>query len=267
MVDANVFTLPGLEQDGSLMSVLVRYRPEDKETWLPTVEELFAIQRTTRTNAFAVVEAWSMDLPTHGHAAVINEKALVAYGHKISEQPPSSDAVHWTRWLTHVAGWHVARALLAFLGSGLVAPGAKVVAVGHSASAAIIVEATEHAMRDLPTASYPDLKEGVTLSVTRENEGAGYDGYDDGRAALRRLETLCAEVPVHCVFGGQNDMVPLEAQEAFLDEKTGRRMRSIVRVAGSGHLVVQENPGALARAIWGVLHEDYAAPVVVAAKL
>ena len=38
----------------------------------------------------------------------------------------------------------------------------------------------------------------------------------------------------------------------------GRRMTSVVRVPGAGHLVVQESPGGVATAVWDVLRADYA---------
>ncbi|KAI9060876.1 alpha/beta-hydrolase [Trametes sanguinea] len=128
----------------------------------------------------------------------------------------------------------------------------------------------EHALCDLPTAAHPDLQEGVTLSTTREQEAWGYGGYDDAHASLERLKELCPAIPVHSVFGGQIDMVPLEGQATIVDETVGRRMRSIVRVAQSGHLIVQENPRDLALALWGILHEDYGRPPAspaVAARL
>ncbi|OSD01867.1 alpha/beta-hydrolase [Trametes coccinea BRFM310] len=123
----------------------------------------------------------------------------------------------------------------------------------------------EHALCDLPTPSHPDLKAGVTLSTTREQEAWGYSGHDDAHASLERLKDLCPAIPVHCIFGGQIDMVPLEGQAAIVDEAAGRRMRSIVRVAQSGHLIVQENPRDLALALWGILHEDYGQPSARAA--
>ncbi|KAI9068632.1 hypothetical protein FKP32DRAFT_1618366 [Trametes sanguinea] len=120
----------------------------------------------------------------------------------------------------------------------------------------------EHALCDLPSAAHPDLKEGgATLAITREQERAAYSGYDDAEAGLARLKALCPAMPVHCVFGAQPDLL----YAALVDEREGRRMRSIGRVARAGHLVVQENPRGLALALWGILHEDYAAPVAVAA--
>ncbi|CDO69450.1 hypothetical protein BN946_scf184817.g10 [Trametes cinnabarina] len=347
MLEEKEFELPGLEADGGFVNTLVRYKPKaatvkaattpferprvhlslvllhaiasHKESWLPTVEHLFELQETIPTNAFTIVEAWSMDKPNHGHAAVANQ-------HRLIEDPRV------------ISGRQVGRAVQAFLKSGLIAAGSTVVAIGHSAGACIMVQATddcavtelpfsslimvdppmmtpeilqkalaegwpllrameiaknrkdvwpsrsaakewfakrfpwrrwdprvldlyvEHALCDLPTASYPDLKEGVTLSISRAQEINGYSGHADAHAALERLKVLCPTIPVHCIFGGQVDMVPLESQAAIVDEDAGRRMRSIVRIARSGHLLVQEAPRDLALAIWSILHEDYARP-------
>ncbi|KAJ2974055.1 hypothetical protein NUW54_g11954 [Trametes sanguinea] len=129
----------------------------------------------------------------------------------------------------------------------------------------------EHALCDMPTAAHPDLQEGVTLSTTREQEAWGYSGYDDAHASLERLKDLCPAIPVHSVFG--DDRLALQTAggaAAIVDETVGRRMRSIVRVAQSGHLIVQENPRDLALALWGILHEDYGRPPAsraVAARL
>ncbi|KAI0363879.1 alpha/beta-hydrolase [Pilatotrama ljubarskyi] len=119
----------------------------------------------------------------------------------------------------------------------------------------------EHALRDLPTALYPDKKEGVTLAAARDQEAGGYSHHEDAFAAMERLKELCPAIPVHCVFGEINDFASEELQAAIIDEKAGRRMRSVVRVTGAGHLVVQEDPRGCGLAMWGILHEDYARPV------
>lgn len=48
----------------------------DKETWEPTVEHLFKLQGSAKDGLW-VGEVWSSDSPNHGHAAVINEEALL----------------------------------------------------------------------------------------------------------------------------------------------------------------------------------------------
>ena len=60
------------------------------------------------------------------------------------------------------------------------------------------------------------------------------------------------------------DGSPIEAQMDIANEKVGRKMRSIVRITGAGHLVVQEAPRNLAVAIWGILHEEYHQPALPA---
>ncbi|KAI8989198.1 hypothetical protein BD414DRAFT_486367 [Trametes punicea] len=126
----------------------------------------------------------------------------------------------------------------------------------------------EHGLRDLPTAAYPELQEGVTLTTPREQEAGCYSAYDDAHISMERLKAICHAIPVHCVFSGINDMMSIEAQKDMVDERVGRRMRSVVRVTGAGHLVLQEKPRELALAIWGILHEDYAQRVhLVKARL
>ncbi|KAI8974038.1 alpha/beta-hydrolase [Trametes punicea] len=344
MLEAKAFTLPGSEENGGLLNTLVRYRlanadggsttPFDrprvwlsllclhgaayhKEAWLPVLERLFDLQRATPTSAFAVMEAWCMDAPNHGRAAILNERRLLEYPNGLT-------------------GAQCAREVNVFLKSGLIASGCSVVAIGHSASACILVQSTadyavnqlpfsslimveppmmtperlqeaikegvvllraidiarvrkdvwpsravakewfakrlpwnrwdprtldlyiEHGLRDLPTATYPDLKEGVTLTAPREHEAGAYSDYDNAHIGMERLKEICPAMPVHCVFGEINDMVPVETQADMVDERVGRRMRSVVRVSGAGHLVLQEKPRELALAIWGILHEDYA---------
>lgn len=120
----------------------------------------------------------------------------------------------------------------------------------------------------------------MTLATPRSQESAGYGHHADAYIGLERLKEICPVMPVHCVFGQINNMVyvsvlrpsaerladravyrPKETQAELVDPKSGRKMRSIVRVAKAGHLVVQEDPRELAMALWGILHEDYARPM------
>ncbi|OJT03415.1 hypothetical protein TRAPUB_5992 [Trametes pubescens] len=116
---------------------------------------------------------------------------------------------------------------------------------------------TEHALYDLPTSTYPD-KKGVTFTITRAQEAGSMSHHEDGFDALDILQSICPVLPVHTVFGEHDDMVPVETQEAIVSVAEGRRMKSIVRVAGAGHLVVQEDPCGTALAIWGILQGEYA---------
>ncbi|KAH9847864.1 alpha/beta-hydrolase [Lenzites betulinus] len=301
-----------------LSLILLHAVAAHSEIWIPMLEDLFTIQRTTPTNAFTVVEAWSLEAPNHGRAAVLNEKLL----------PDLTKGITGVRWANLVKD---------FMQSGLAEPGTRFVSIGHSAGTSVAVQcadgfplnrlpvasmilieppmmtpegverATEagavlmlapeiaamrkdiwpsreaartwlakrypwrrwdprvldlyvkHGLRDLPTVTYPD-KEGVTLTHTRVQESTGYTHHADAFISLERLKEFCSIIPVHCIFGQNNEMVPEETQAEITNEKVGRKMRSIVRLAKTGHLAVQENPRGVALAIWGIFHEDFSRP-------
>ncbi|KAI1787359.1 Alpha/beta hydrolase family-domain-containing protein [Ganoderma leucocontextum] len=123
----------------------------------------------------------------------------------------------------------------------------------------------DHALHDLPTATYPNHQEGVTLACTRAQDSAAYTKFGAAFTALDRLTELCASLPVHCIFGDTLDMVPAGVHDCVVDEKAGRRMKSVRTVSGAGHLAVQDNPRDVAFAIQDILIEDYGSEVAVAA--
>jgi hypothetical protein len=47
----------------------------DKEQWEPTVKQIF-LQAKTITSEFILRDVWSVDWPSHGEGAIINEAAL-----------------------------------------------------------------------------------------------------------------------------------------------------------------------------------------------
>ncbi|OJT14650.1 hypothetical protein TRAPUB_8808 [Trametes pubescens] len=110
----------------------------------------------------------------------------------------------------------------------------------------------EHALRELPTAAYPDEREGVTPSTTRAAEIAAYQHYEDALEAFQILRDLCAAIPVHSVVGSIQDRIPAEVH-ALAEPK----VKSVRRVEGVGHHVVQRDPRGLAEAIWSILGEEY----------
>lgn len=54
---------------------------------------------------------------------------------------------------------------------------------------------------------------------------------------------------------------PEETQAEFVDPQYGRKMRSIVRVAKAGHLLMYEDARKPAMVLRGILHEYYARPM------
>ncbi|KAJ6456447.1 alpha/beta-hydrolase [Mycena sanguinolenta] len=283
-----------------------------KETWVPVIEYLYQFQSSASCSTI-IAEAWSMDSPNHGAAAAINERALL-------ERPQG------------ITGYDWARGFQTLLKSGLISSD-KVVSIGHSAGACVMVLSTipyplhdlpyssmilieptmltkelmaeafkqlsevtrvsdavktrrdiwesreiarswfakrlpwkrwdsrildafiGYGLRDLPTASYPDRANGVTLSCTREQEAVSYIYHQDGVDGNECLSDLCPRIPVHCVFGSEIDLVPDEIHRGVYN---GCSMASITRIQGSGHLVTQEAPFQLAQAIWKALNHDYA---------
>ena len=93
----------------------------------------------------------------------------------------------------------------------------------------------KYGLRDLPTATYPDNKEGVTRSCTREQAAQSYIYFEDAFDSLDRLKDLCHTIPVHTILGTNQDLVSKKTHDAIIDPKQGRPMASILHV-DSGHL-------------------------------
>ncbi|KAG6918460.1 hypothetical protein DXG01_014087 [Tephrocybe rancida] len=113
---------------------------------------------------------------------------------------------------------------------------------------------TEYGLQDLPTPYYPD-KKGVTLTTHRSGENIAFTGEIFSFHALYRLNQICADLPVHLVYGGENDMFEREVQDTIIDPQEGRKFESVRRLEGVGHLVVQEAPLKLAKAILDILRQ------------
>ncbi|KAF8346356.1 Alpha/beta hydrolase fold-1 [Amanita rubescens] len=98
---------------------------------------------------------------------------------------------------------------------------------------------TNYGLRSLPTAAYPDLTEGVTLTCTRAQETACYrDALGSSRAYIL-LRHIVRKVPIHIIYGALNDRVPYAAQDDVVRVATGgaRFLASLSRVEDAGHLV------------------------------
>ncbi|KAM5530942.1 hypothetical protein V8D89_015387 [Ganoderma adspersum] len=114
----------------------------------------------------------------------------------------------------------------------------------------------EYGLRDLPTMTYPDAQGGVTLCCTRAQETVGYVYYQDAGDGLDRLKDICPAIPVHCIFGDRPDIIPDIAKADIIDEQKGRRMTTVRKIAGRGHLMVMEDPQRVALEVWGILRSN-----------
>lgn len=116
----------------------------------------------------------------------------------------------------------------------------------------------DHGMRDLPTAEYPDKKDGVTLKCTRAMEVACYVQHTNtGRVrGYNYLPYLCSTYPVHFLYGAVDDYIPAAVKEHTLSYGTQGKHASVKQVPNAGHVVVQTHPCELASAIWATLSSD-----------
>ncbi|KAJ7621153.1 alpha/beta-hydrolase [Roridomyces roridus] len=106
----------------------------NKEIWEPVIQRLYQLQSCARSGV-VVVETWSMDSPNHGEAAAINEKALL-------KRPQGMTGYDW------------GRGIQTLLQSGLISHDLKVVPIGHSAGACILVlSGTAYPLDKLPYSS------------------------------------------------------------------------------------------------------------------
>ncbi|KAF9037061.1 alpha/beta-hydrolase [Panaeolus papilionaceus] len=112
----------------------------------------------------------------------------------------------------------------------------------------------EHNLRPLPTAHYPDIKTGVTLTTHKSEENMAFTGQIFSLDATDRLNQVCRYRPVHLIYGGLCDMFTKDVQDSLVSEQEGRTFASITRLSAKvGHLVVQEAPAELARAMFSIL--------------
>lgn len=283
-----------------------------KESWEPTLEHLYDALLASPQRV-KIREAWSIDAPNHGDAAVLNEKTL-DWGY-----------LPVVRWEEYARSVH---AFLTGLGSGIPVDfrTRNLVAIGHSMGAIAMMLAdtykpdlkfrslilvdpmlvrkpepgtfsldlaaptakrrdvwasradalkslqqrpasaawdprvlelyVEHAMRDLPTLTYPDKTEGVTLKCSRDQEAATYRDPQGYTRAYSYLHHLCTILPVHIIYGGIHDYLPKFIHDDVLKVAAQGKYATVATVAGAGHLIPQMQPKGLANAILAALVHD-----------
>ncbi|KAJ7185663.1 alpha/beta-hydrolase [Mycena filopes] len=313
------FAIPGATEDDFLKICAKRYRPKQqpkkgtrtaallftpnvgahRETWQTSIERLFEIQHRAGTGIdIAISEAWALEYPHHGLAAIVNEDALLNRPQGIADMiiPVGYSASTCVIILTTsgmdlnrlpypmmilVEPPMMTRQVLAKASrrTGSNSPHAQlelVIATVESKrdtwptreearrwmahrlpwkdwNPRVLEHFAEFALRDLPTATYP-TGTGVTLCCTRKQEVTCYTYYQDALDGVDRLTELCPVLPIHCIFGEKNDLIAAETQRALVDPASGRRMASITRIPGAGHLVVQEQPFKVAERILAILN-------------
>ncbi|KAG8934349.1 hypothetical protein FRC01_003597 [Tulasnella sp. 417] len=306
---------PGLQAEGdneAVTLILTHASGMHKECWEPVIQLLFEHQATSPRAVPRIREAWSIDSPNHGEAAVLNEKIL---------EYTWTEVFPWDDY-----GRAVGRFLLAGTaqGAGIDFTKRKLWALGHSMGAVsmvwmqqsdeiklrferlIIVDPmlsapgydlrrstayffpatyqrrdvwpsrqaatkdfkssrgykswdermidlfVQYAIRDHPASAYkPAPWNGVTLACGRFHEAACYRGGSDlVQALVPRLAEMSRQVPVSVIFGVIEDSVPRSAKEALANPSiSGIQFASVHWVQNAGHLVVQNSPSGVARAV------------------
>ncbi|KII91511.1 hypothetical protein PLICRDRAFT_38279 [Plicaturopsis crispa FD-325 SS-3] len=133
----------------------------------------------------------------------------------------------------------------------------------------------DYGLHALPTRDYPDKTpaDGVTLKCSKFQEAATYRDSAGRIHAFRLLHFLVRALPVHVIYGAIDDYVPRSAKDIVTGVATGgvENLKSLTRVAGSGHLIVQCAPRGLAEKIRDALvlitNSPSAANVALESKL
>ncbi|KZT40162.1 hypothetical protein SISSUDRAFT_539707 [Sistotremastrum suecicum HHB10207 ss-3] len=113
----------------------------------------------------------------------------------------------------------------------------------------------EYGLTELPTANYPDKKDGVTWKCYKYQERATYLDITAKVRAFNYLPHLCKKSRVHIIWGDICDLVPRENHDAIVDQCEGRAV-SVQRVKGAAHLITQTHPIELADRIFQALAKD-----------
>ncbi|KAJ7291789.1 Alpha/beta hydrolase fold-1 [Mycena rebaudengoi] len=106
---------------------------------------------------------------------------------------------------------------------------------------------TEHGMKKGPG------KDEVILATSNKQEISAYVDVSPHLDAVDQCRRMVSFVPVHCIYGERNDLVPVESQESIFGPSQDIRPSSVQRVRRAGHMVLQENPDGLADAISVIL--------------
>ncbi|KAG5634602.1 hypothetical protein H0H81_001404 [Sphagnurus paluster] len=290
-----------------------------KETWEPTLEDLFALddQQPASSGALRVREAWALDYQNHGATALVNATMLAVdpgivtiydYAAAFASLRTSGllgaldPALHKVILVGHSAGSVGVTLATGHFNPPFAIPFASLILVDppifprrmrgqememyklvavmtplrrdiwESREAAakwmrprppcqtwdqrVFNAYVKHGLTSLPTPYYPEKNVGVTLTTHRSGENIAFTGERFTYHALYRLNQICADVPVHLVYGAENDMFPRVAQGAIVDVEEGRVFASIRRIEGVGHLVVQDAPLKLARTLLAILRNE-----------
>ncbi|KAJ6546687.1 Alpha/beta hydrolase fold-1 [Mycena vulgaris] len=312
---AKRYWLPAFEANvndpAALTLLLLHATSSHKETWMPTLDALFALA-SSADSPVKIREAWCLDCPNHGASGPMNATVLLQpeFFHNFSCERFAQAAHHFLS----VSPYHVA---------GLDFRTRNLVGIGHSLggvaitmlqalepvfpfSSLVLIEpllspAGSHHLTPLRERLvkgayerrdvWPDraeamvaLKErtkwdprvlrifveygivehpgarylhgayhGVTLACSRDQEAAMYRDPDGPTKPIETLDRLCRTHRVHLILAGILDFLPKQVHDAIID---GRPFTSVTTIEDAGHLLVQEAPDRLGKAVCDALATD-----------
>ncbi|KZT21796.1 alpha/beta-hydrolase [Neolentinus lepideus HHB14362 ss-1] len=103
----------------------------------------------------------------------------------------------------------------------------------------------------------------VTTKCQKRFEASIYLDLEATIAATEQIETVCSYIPIHVIFGEKIDLIPRYSQDSVVDISKGRNVASVTRIPGAGHMVVQQQPDRLAKAIYSILSAKTATKAVL----
>ncbi|KAG6826677.1 hypothetical protein H0H92_014887 [Tricholoma furcatifolium] len=229
-----------------------------KEIWEPVIEDLIGLDDSVLmapTKGLRVREIWVLDWQNHGEAAVINAGKLV-------KDPAILDYHEY------------AKAFVALYESGFL--GAlnseldKIIPVGHSAGAVIATLATSYfnQPQKIPFTDLILIDPPISPVFVQEQTEAykaidartphRKDVWSSRAAAIEWMQKR----PLYASWDRRIFDVYIDR---IIDPNEGRNFASVTRIAGAGHLVVQEAPSKVAQAIFAILRKN--PPVEKASRL
>ncbi|KAJ8593950.1 alpha/beta-hydrolase [Rhizopogon salebrosus TDB-379] len=107
----------------------------------------------------------------------------------------------------------------------------------------------QHGLHSVVIQSGSEKETKVALKCDRRHEAFAYQDIQSHFEATDQYTRICNAVPVHIVFGSKHDYIPSYFQDCMTDVSQGRYPASVTRVPGTGHMIVQQAPEALAGAI------------------
>ncbi|KAI0341089.1 hypothetical protein BDW22DRAFT_321847 [Trametopsis cervina] len=85
------------------------------------------------------------------------------------------------------------------------------------------------------------------------HEAGKYPEWEPMFTTVEYITKTCSHFPYHFVYGAITDIMPRYVQDNAVDPERGRKVASVTRVKGAGHMVIQQKPELFAGALRNIL--------------